>query len=78
MKIKKVKERKEARIELEKGIHLVKAPTALAKDPSLTLPKKVGEKEEGTMEGAMEREKVRVKVRVGRQAVRETDDAMQE
>lgn len=68
MKIKKVKETKEARRELEKGIHLVKAPVAMAKDPSFTLPKKT----------ELEKEKVRVKVRVGRQTIRETDDAMEE
>lgn len=39
MKGKKAKEQKEAAIELEQGIHLVKAPSVLAQDQSLTLPK---------------------------------------
>lgn len=38
MKVKK--ERKADVVELEKNIHLVKAPAALEADPSLTLPKK--------------------------------------
>ncbi|KAK3226745.1 hypothetical protein Dsin_006607 [Dipteronia sinensis] len=36
---KKSKERKEAAVELEQGIHMVKAPSVLAQDQSLTLPK---------------------------------------
>ncbi|CAI5931483.1 unnamed protein product [Closterium sp. NIES-64] len=39
MKVKTKEERRQARQELETGIHLVKAPAALAADPSLTLPK---------------------------------------
>eukprot|EP00250_Pteridium_aquilinum_P025267 c3045_g1_i1 orf=131-646(+) len=38
MRVKK-KEKKEAMVELEQNIHLVKAPAALQEDPSLTLPK---------------------------------------
>ncbi|CAI5457630.1 unnamed protein product [Closterium sp. Yama58-4] len=41
MKVKTKEERRQARQELESGIHLVKAPAALAADPSLTLPKPV-------------------------------------
>lgn len=36
---KKAKEHKEARKELDQSISLVKAPTVLKEDPSLTLPK---------------------------------------
>lgn len=39
MKVKKGKERREAAKELEQSIHLVKPPSVLAEDPSLTLPK---------------------------------------
>ncbi|KAJ0028793.1 probable ribosome biogenesis protein RLP24 [Pistacia vera] len=39
MKGKKTKEQREAAVELEQGIHLVKAPSVLAQDQSLTLPK---------------------------------------
>lgn len=39
MKGKKLKEHKEALKELEQGIQLVKAPSVLQQDPSLTLPK---------------------------------------
>uniref|UniRef100_A0A7N1A588 Large ribosomal subunit protein eL24-related N-terminal domain-containing protein n=1 Tax=Kalanchoe fedtschenkoi TaxID=63787 RepID=A0A7N1A588_KALFE len=39
MKGKKAKDQREAAKELEQGIHLVKAPQALALDSSLTLPK---------------------------------------
>ncbi|CAM8959537.1 unnamed protein product [Rhodiola kirilowii] len=39
MKGKKSKDQREAAKELEQGIHLVKAPSALALDSSLTLPK---------------------------------------
>ncbi|KAL3700089.1 hypothetical protein R1sor_018111 [Riccia sorocarpa] len=39
MKGKKSQERKEAAVELEQSIHLVKAPLAMQADPSLTLPK---------------------------------------
>lgn len=39
MKGKKAKEQKEAQKELEQHIHLVKAPSVLLQDPSLTLPK---------------------------------------
>jgi len=48
MKDKKSKERKEAAVELEQGIHLVKAPGAMQAEPGLTLPKQA--------------EKIRVKV----------------
>jgi large subunit ribosomal protein L24e len=41
MKGKKAKENREAVKELEQSISLVKAPTALQQDPSLTLPIKV-------------------------------------
>ncbi|RYR55742.1 hypothetical protein Ahy_A06g030919 [Arachis hypogaea] len=41
MKGKKRKIQKEATRELEQGISLVKAPLALQKDPSLTLPQKI-------------------------------------
>ncbi|CAI5501774.1 unnamed protein product [Closterium sp. Naga37s-1] len=41
MKVKTKEERRQARQELETGIHLVKAPAALAADPSLTLPKPI-------------------------------------
>ncbi|TXG58339.1 hypothetical protein EZV62_016168 [Acer yangbiense] len=36
---KKSKERKEAAVELEQGIDMIKAPSVLAQDQSLTLPK---------------------------------------
>ncbi|KAL5735805.1 hypothetical protein ACOSQ2_030593 [Xanthoceras sorbifolium] len=39
MKGKKSKEQREAAVELEQGIHMVKAPAVLAQDQSLTLPK---------------------------------------
>ncbi|OAY38152.1 probable ribosome biogenesis protein RLP24 [Manihot esculenta] len=39
MKVKKGKEQREAAKELEQSIHLVKPPSVLAEDPSLTLPK---------------------------------------
>lgn len=39
MKGKKAKEQREAAKELEQGIHMVKAPAVLEKEPSLTLPK---------------------------------------
>ncbi|KAJ9188725.1 hypothetical protein P3X46_000092 [Hevea brasiliensis] len=39
MKGKKSKERREAAKELEQSIHMVKPPSILAQDPSLTLPK---------------------------------------
>lgn len=39
MKGKKAKEQKEAQRELEQHIHLVKAPSVLQQDPSLTLPR---------------------------------------
>ncbi|XP_042475403.1 probable ribosome biogenesis protein RLP24 [Macadamia integrifolia] len=39
MKGKKAKEQREAAKELEQSIHMVKAPAALQKEPSLTLPK---------------------------------------
>lgn len=39
MKGTKSKERKEAAVELEQGIHLVKAPVATLSEPGLTLPK---------------------------------------
>lgn len=41
MQVKKTMERKQARNELEQNIHLVKAPTAMAKDPSLKLPERI-------------------------------------
>eukprot|EP00475_Leptophrys_vorax_P031764 TRINITY_DN48340_c0_g1_i1.p1 TRINITY_DN48340_c0_g1~~TRINITY_DN48340_c0_g1_i1.p1 ORF type:complete len:225 (+),score=41.48 TRINITY_DN48340_c0_g1_i1:247-921(+) len=39
MQVKKETERKQARAELERSIHMVKAPAALEAEPSLTLPK---------------------------------------
>lgn len=39
MKGKKSQERKEAAVELEQNIHLVKAPGAMVAEPGLTLPK---------------------------------------
>lgn len=39
MKGKKAKEQREAAVELEKGTHLVKAPSVVAQDQPLTLPK---------------------------------------
>ncbi|KAL6337046.1 hypothetical protein AAG906_036360 [Vitis piasezkii] len=39
MKGKKAKEQREAAKELEQGIHMVKAPAVLEREPSLTLPK---------------------------------------
>eukprot|EP00270_Netrium_digitus_P009672 TRINITY_DN2952_c1_g1_i1.p1 TRINITY_DN2952_c1_g1~~TRINITY_DN2952_c1_g1_i1.p1 ORF type:complete len:173 (-),score=67.98 TRINITY_DN2952_c1_g1_i1:325-843(-) len=39
MQVKKLKEKAAKVKELEQGIHLVKAPMAMAADPSLTLPK---------------------------------------
>eukprot|EP00249_Psilotum_nudum_P009429 c21930_g1_i1 orf=569-1084(-) len=41
MKGKNAKERKEAALELEQNIHLVKAPIAMEAEPGLTLPKNV-------------------------------------
>ncbi|KAH0721008.1 hypothetical protein KY285_005878 [Solanum tuberosum] len=41
MKGKKTKEQREATKELEQSIHMVKAPSVLDKDPSLTLPTKI-------------------------------------
>ncbi|KAK6779026.1 hypothetical protein RDI58_025744 [Solanum bulbocastanum] len=38
---KKAKEQREATKELEQSIHMVKAPSVLDKEPSLTLPTKV-------------------------------------
>ncbi|XP_016453663.2 putative ribosome biogenesis protein RLP24 [Nicotiana tabacum] len=45
MKGKKAKEQREAAKELEQSIHMVKAPAALNKEPSLTLPIKVSQKQ---------------------------------
>eukprot|EP00246_Nothoceros_aenigmaticus_P003766 TRINITY_DN14952_c0_g1_i1.p1 TRINITY_DN14952_c0_g1~~TRINITY_DN14952_c0_g1_i1.p1 ORF type:complete len:188 (+),score=34.94 TRINITY_DN14952_c0_g1_i1:45-566(+) len=53
MKSKKAKERKEAAVELEQNIHLVKAPGAMAAEPGLTL---------STIQ-----QKVKVKVEYGKQ-----------
>lgn len=39
MKDKKSKSRAEAARELEQGIHLIKAPSAMQSEPGLTLPK---------------------------------------
>ncbi|XP_024538488.1 probable ribosome biogenesis protein RLP24 [Selaginella moellendorffii] len=39
MRGKKTQQRREDLAELQQGIHLVKAPTALLEEPSLTLPK---------------------------------------
>lgn len=41
MKGKRSQELREATKELEQSIHIVKAPSALQKDPSLTLPIKI-------------------------------------
>ncbi|KDP34377.1 hypothetical protein JCGZ_11260 [Jatropha curcas] len=56
LKVRKTKERKEAEKELQQSIHLVKAPSALQEEPSLTLPKlKVKVSQEQTQENqAME------------------------
>lgn len=56
MKGKKAQEQKEAAKELEQSIHLVKAPSVLAKDPSLTLPNKIKVKvsQSQTQENRME------------------------
>lgn len=52
---KRAQEQKEAAKELEQSIHMVKAPSALAKDPSLTLPKiKVNVSQSQTQENRME------------------------
>uniref|UniRef100_A0A2P2JUJ5 TRASH domain-containing protein n=1 Tax=Rhizophora mucronata TaxID=61149 RepID=A0A2P2JUJ5_RHIMU len=55
LKGKKGKERREAAKELEQSIHLVKAPSILQKEPSLTLPTKVKVSQQQTQENqAME------------------------
>lgn len=54
MKGKKTKEQREATKELEQSIHMVKAPAALANDPSLTLPIKVKVSQQKSEENRME------------------------
>ena len=54
MKGKKAKEQREAAKELEQSIHMVKAPAALNKEPSLTLPIKVKVSQKQSEENRME------------------------
>ncbi|CAN4109069.1 unnamed protein product [Withania somnifera] len=54
MKGKKSKEQREAVKELEQSIHMVKAPAALDKEPSLTLPIKVKVSQKQSEENRME------------------------
>ncbi|KAJ8570342.1 hypothetical protein K7X08_037314 [Anisodus acutangulus] len=54
MKGKKSQEQREAQKELEQSIHMVKAPAALDKEPSLTLPIKVKVSQKQSEENRME------------------------
>ncbi|KAJ8534289.1 hypothetical protein K7X08_007613 [Anisodus acutangulus] len=54
MKGKKSQEQREAQKELEQSIHMVKAPAALDKEPSLTLPIKVKVSQKQSEENCME------------------------
>ncbi|XP_006362244.1 probable ribosome biogenesis protein RLP24 [Solanum tuberosum] len=54
MKGKKAKEQREATKELEQSIHMVKAPSVLVKEPSLTLPTKVKVSRKQSEENRME------------------------
>ncbi|KAG5583634.1 hypothetical protein H5410_054261 [Solanum commersonii] len=55
MKGKKAKEQREATKELEQSIHMVKAPSVLVKEPSLTLPTKVKVSQKQSEENRMEK-----------------------
>ncbi|XP_059288337.1 probable ribosome biogenesis protein RLP24 [Lycium ferocissimum] len=54
MKGKKSKEQREAENELKQSIHMVKAPAAFDKEPSLTLPVKVKVSQKQSEENRME------------------------
>ncbi|TMW96363.1 probable ribosome biogenesis protein RLP24 [Solanum pennellii] len=54
MKGNKAKEQREATKELEQSIHMVKAPSVLVKEPSLTLPTKVKVSQKQSEENRME------------------------
>ncbi|XP_031121825.1 probable ribosome biogenesis protein RLP24 [Ipomoea triloba] len=54
MRPEKLRKQKEAVRELEQGIHLVKAPSVLQQDPSLTLPIKVKVSQQKSEENRME------------------------
>ncbi|PHT60761.1 hypothetical protein T459_35388 [Capsicum annuum] len=54
MKGKKAKGKREAMEELEQSIHIIKAPSALNEEPSLTLPAKVQVPQKQSEENRME------------------------
>jgi len=54
MKGKKAKEQREATKELEQSIHMVKAPSVLVKEPSLTLPTNIKVSQKQSEENRME------------------------